>query len=68
MTGAQIERERAKTRRSKKNSLTDEEHNEFEEILSTLSVSRKVILNGMGFALDFADMSTEVVLTSDLFR
>ena len=61
MTGAQIERERAKSRRSKKNSLTDREHDEFEEILSTLSVSRKDILNGMGFALDFADMATEVV-------
>ena len=61
MTGAQIERERAKARRSRDNTLTDAEYDEFEDILNNLTVSRKDILTGMAFALDFADMATEVL-------
>lgn len=60
MTGAQIERERAKARRSKEVSLTDAEYDEFDDILLNLTLSRKDILNGMAFALDFADMALEV--------
>jgi U2-associated protein SR140 len=61
MTGAQIERERAKVRHSKKNSLSDLEYDEFSEILAKLTVSRSDILNGMGFALDGADMAADIV-------
>lgn len=63
MTGAQIERERAKARRSKDNSLTDLECEEFEDILNNLTIARKDIITGMAFALDFADMATEVPAT-----
>ena len=62
MTGAQIEREKAKHRRSRDNYLTDMEHDEFKDILDNLTVSKKDVLNGMTFALDFADFSGEVLL------
>jgi hypothetical protein len=62
MTGAQIERERAKNKKTKKYSLSDSEYDEFNDMLQILTISRMQIQEAMGFALDFADMSSEVVL------
>ena len=61
MTGAQIERERAKKRSSKANMLNDDEYDEFNNILLNLTISKSDILSGMGFALDYADMASEVL-------
>ena len=60
MTGAQIERERAKEKRKRGNALSDMEVEELEDLLSTLTVDRKQIREAMGFALDFADLASEV--------
>ena len=59
-TGAQIERERANEKKRRTNMLSEYEREEFEDYLDNLTVERSRILEAMGFALDFADMASEV--------
>ncbi len=59
-TGAQIERERANEKKRRTNMLSEYEREEFEDYLDNLTVERGRVLEAMGFALDFADMASEV--------
>ena len=61
MTGAQIERQKAKDRGAKRAQLSDDTYAEFEGLLQQLSISREVIVQAMGLALDHADAAEEVV-------
>ena len=61
MTGAQIERLRAKERGSRKANLSDDQYDELEQRLQSLTVSRVSIMEAMGLALDNADAAEEVV-------
>ena len=60
MTGAQIERAKARDRGQMKVSLTDTQFDELESRLHSLTVSRQDILEVMGLALDNADAAEEV--------
>eukprot|EP01041_Mallomonas_annulata_P005425 gene5425-10875_t len=61
MTGAQIERMRAKERGNHRAYLSDDTYDEFEGMLQKLSVGRGSIVEAMGIALDNADCAEEVV-------
>jgi U2-associated protein SR140 len=63
MTGAQIERARAKERGSKliNQTLSDDEFDEFTEILQTLTISRNDIKYAMGFAYDKVEAAEDIV-------
>jgi hypothetical protein len=61
MTGAQIEKAKAKRRgTAPKAYLGDEDHDFFVELLQSLSVDRESVKEAMGFALDNADAYEEV--------
>ena len=66
MTGAQIERARAKERGQGQTglvghaSLTDEHHYEFLDMLQALTVSRRHIKQAMGFAFDHIDCAKDI--------
>jgi hypothetical protein len=61
MTGAQIERERAKDRLARKYLMTESERGEFKHILETITVERKKILDATTFAFDIVEMASEVM-------
>lgn len=44
-----------------RNHLPDADHDDFLDLLRNLTISREKIKEAMGFALDFADASEEVV-------
>lgn len=62
MTGAQIERARAQERSlsSNKSSLTDEEYEEFRDMLLRLSLSRYDVKNAMAFMYDKVESAKEL--------
>ncbi len=60
MTGAQIERMRAKDRGNRRAHLSDETYDDFENMLQKLSVSKLAIMEAMGLALDNVDAAEEV--------
>jgi U2-associated protein SR140 len=61
MTGAQIERQRAKERGRNKARLRRDDEKTFLHLLETLSVSRESIRVAMGFALDHAEFVEDIV-------
>lgn len=60
MTGAQIERERAKDRQARKYMMTESEREDFKHILDNITVEKKKILDAMTFAFDIVEMASEV--------
>jgi hypothetical protein len=61
MTGAQIERQRAKERSRNKARLSREDEKTFSRLLSSLTVGRESIRVAMGFAFDHAESCEEIV-------
>jgi U2-associated protein SR140 len=61
MTGAQIERARAKERSRSKARLDREDERRLRYLLETLTVSRDSIKTAMAFALDHAECAEDVV-------
>ena len=61
MTGAQIERARAKERGSRGARLSQRKYDEFSTILSSLELSKSSICNAMGFALDHTEAAEDIV-------
>jgi len=62
LTGASLERAKSKNKRAKQG-LSAQEKQEFEVILRMLSVSRSSVAEGMGFAFDHVDASSDIVDT-----
>lgn len=61
MTGAQIERARAKERMLRLARLSRDDYSHFKEVLSEVSLSRLSIKKAMGFAFDKIESAEEVL-------
>jgi U2-associated protein SR140 len=60
MTGAQIERIRAKERLTRQAMLNEEDYDEFQDLLRDLTLSRRPIKVAMGFAYDKVESSEDI--------
>eukprot|EP00597_Dinobryon_sp_UTEXLB2267_P015358 CAMPEP_0170126854 /NCGR_PEP_ID=MMETSP0020_2-20130122/20042_1 /TAXON_ID=98059 /ORGANISM="Dinobryon sp., Strain UTEXLB2267" /LENGTH=920 /DNA_ID=CAMNT_0010360101 /DNA_START=2004 /DNA_END=4763 /DNA_ORIENTATION=+ len=61
MTGAQMERARARERSQRLSRLSKEDHREWSRMLSTVSLRREAIKQAMGFAFDKIESAEEIV-------